>query len=76
MEEKVDGSGNVYVEAGNWRITFVPMTWAGQPGIRIQAYREDGGLNLGPEIPVPTKKDAYDFIEALVTILEKIPYTD
>jgi hypothetical protein len=74
MEEKVDGSGNVYVETGNARITFVPRTWDESPGVRIQAKKVGGGLNWGPEIPVFTKEGAYDLIEALVRILQKIPY--
>jgi len=76
MEEKVDGSGNVYAEVGNIRITLVPETWAGQPGVRIQAYKEEDGLNPGREIPLPTKKDAYDLIEAILRILSEIPYQD
>jgi len=76
MEEKVDGSGNVYAQVVNIRITLVPETWAGQPGVRIQAYKEEGGLNPGPEIPLPTKKDAYDLIEAILRILSEIPYQD
>ncbi len=74
MEEKIDGSGNPYVDVGNSRITLVPETWAGQPGVRIQAYKEAGGLNPGPEIPLPAKRDAYDLIEGLVRILLRIPY--
>jgi len=41
VEEKVDGSGNIYVETGNVRITFVLRTWDESPGVRIQAKRVD-----------------------------------
>lgn len=74
MEEKVDGSGNIYVETGNVRITFVLRTWDESPGVRIQAKRVDGGLMWGPEIPISTKEGGYDLIEALVRILQKVFY--
>jgi hypothetical protein len=74
VEEKVDESGNIYVETGNVRITFVPRTRDESPWVRIQAKRVDGGLNWGPEIPISTKEEAYDLIEALIRILQKVFY--
>lgn len=37
-----DGSGNTYFDVENIRITCVPETFDGNPGLRIQAYKGQG----------------------------------
>lgn len=64
-----DSAGQSYSEAGNIRITCVARTWNGQPGLRIQSYKENGQLNPGAEVPVPDKATAYDLINALTEAL-------
>jgi len=63
MGHKVDKAGNTYY---NVRITILQRTWDEHPGIRLQAYREDGGLNQGPQIPIPDKTAGFDLIRSFV----------
>jgi hypothetical protein len=52
----VDGKGNEYKEVtvGGTKIrtTLVKDGWNGEPGVRVQVAKANGGLNQGPEIPL------------------------
>jgi hypothetical protein len=73
MEQKIDGSGNNYFDVENIRITCLNETWAGTPGLRIQAYKaDDKGLFMGAEIPIPSKEAAFNFVKALFAALEVV----
>lgn len=71
MEGKTDQNGNVYFDVGNIRITAIPETWDGNPGIRIQAYKGDGNkLYQGAELPVESKETGFDIVAALLKAIE------
>jgi hypothetical protein len=62
----INGAGNVYFDVLNVRIICLRQTWAGTPGIRIQAYKGNGsGLYQGAEIPLANQGAAYQFVKAL-----------
>ncbi len=65
MESDTDRKGNTYFEVNNLRITSIPETWNDDPGIRIQAYKPEGGLHRGAEIPIPDKETGYDLLNAI-----------
>lgn len=71
MKVETDSAGNAYVDVENIRVTAVPKTWSGDAGIRIQAYKGDGGLHRGAELPIPDKSTAYDFLRAIQRALEE-----
>jgi len=72
MQEKKDGKGNVYFDVGNIRVTTLPKTWDGNPGIRIQAYKGDGNkLFQGAELPIANKETAFDLFAAIHKAIEK-----
>lgn len=71
MEPQTDGAGHVYFDVGNIRVTAIPETWSGEPGIRIQAYKPEGGLFQGAELPVPRKGTAFDLLRAIHRALEE-----
>jgi len=71
MEAQRDGSGKTYFDVGNIRITCIPETWSGEPGIRVQAYKAEGGLFQGAELPVPTKEIGFDLLKAIHRALEE-----
>lgn len=71
MQTQTDSAGNVYVDVGNIRVTSVPQTWSGDSGIRIQAYKAEGGLHRGAELPIPDKATAYDLLAAIQRALEE-----
>jgi hypothetical protein len=71
MESATDGSGHTYFEVGNIRITCIPNTWNDDPDIRIQAYKPEGGLFQGAELPVPSKEIAFDFLRAIHSAFEE-----
>ena len=72
MESKQDQAGHMYFEVENIRITVIPETWNGEPGIRIQAYKGDGNkLFQGAELPLGKKNKAYDFLTAIHHALER-----
>lgn len=67
-----DSSGNTFFDVGNIRVTALPDTWAGKPGIRIQAYKGQGdALFQGAELPIEDRAAAYDLIRALGHALEE-----
>lgn len=70
MESVTDSSGQTYFDVGNVRITCIASTWSDEPGIRIQAYKPEGGLFPGAELPVPTKEIAFDFLRAIHSAFE------
>lgn len=77
MKIQADGKGQPYIDVGNLRITLVHKDmrelgkdWAGSHVIRIQAYREDGGLYLGAEYPIPQGyKDVWALISAINNLI-------
>lgn len=69
MKEGKDGSGNIYIEVNNIRVTQIPVTWAGVPGLRIQAYTGEGKkLHKGAEIPISKNETILDLISAIITL--------
>jgi len=66
MKAEQDGSGKTYFDVANIRVTCVEKTWSGQPGLRLQAYKENGQLNPGAEIPIPDKSVAFDLVSAIM----------
>ena len=65
-----DGSNNSYFDVGNIRITSVKKTWDGKPGLRIQAYKPDGRLFQGAEIPIKDKNTAFDLVNGICRALD------
>ncbi|RLC02338.1 MAG: hypothetical protein DRI57_30170 [Deltaproteobacteria bacterium] len=66
-----DGRGNTYFDVENIRITCVPETFDGNPGLRIQAYKGQGNaLFPGAEIPIPDKSTAFDLLKTISKALE------
>lgn len=62
-----------HFDVSNVRITPVKKTWAGCPGLRIQAYRADGKrLYIGPEIPIPDTTAAFDLLKTIHQALEAV----
>lgn len=67
MQKHTDSSGQVYINVGlkrvTGRVTLIKAAdragndWAGENTIRIQAYRESGGLQPGIEIPISSVLD-------------------
>ena len=68
-----DGAGHRYVDVGNIRVTFVPVSsWAETGhGLRIQAYRdgETRALHHGAELHLDTLNQGYDVIAAIAALL-------
>ena len=52
----VDSKGNEYKEVmvggSKIRTTLVKEGWNGEPVVRVQVAKANGGLNQGPEIPL------------------------
>lgn len=65
MQVEQDSSGNDYVEVANVRVTKVPETWSGDPGLRIQAKKSAGGLHRGAEIPIPDEDPRQGLLAAV-----------
>lgn len=75
MSEKQDGRGQVYFDVDNIRVTVIPETFNGNPGIRIQAYTGEGNkLHQGAELPIRDKETAFDILAAIHKALDKINY--
>lgn len=74
MQTGIDGSRNTYANVRNLRITAVPQTWDGDaPGLRIQAYKGNGdSLFPGAEVAIPDKTAAYEFIEAITSMISEL----
>jgi hypothetical protein len=70
---KSDRAGQKYFEVGNIRITCIPTTWNGGPGLRIQVKRL-GRLLRGPEIPIADKTNAYELVKAFLCSLEELGF--
>jgi len=67
---KYDGNNQQYIRIGNIRLTLIKETWAGSPGIRIQATDLSGcKVFPGPEIPIPNFKTAMKFIGGFVKMI-------
>lgn len=66
-----DGSGQQYFDVDNIRITVVENTWDDVPGIRVQAYKENGQLNPGAELPIANSETAFRLILALTNASSK-----
>jgi hypothetical protein len=63
MSTNTDGKEQRYITCGNLRITTISETWAGKPGIRIQALSADGNKVFpGSEIPIPDLKSAANLV--------------
>ena len=74
---KTDGSGHLYAEVENIRITYVPASdrkpeadWAGSDVLRIQAYRgsHSKSLFMGAELPVQSPEVMVDMVAALCAV--------
>jgi hypothetical protein len=48
------------------RVTYIPESWAGQGGVRIQVRNSNGHLNQGPEIPLQSVGDLVGAITDLL----------
>ncbi len=79
VQIKKDGSGNLFTDVENIRITYQPKSkrsaekdWAGSDVIRIQAYRGDKvqsrSLFPGAELPIQDEAAFIEFLQALCTI--------
>jgi hypothetical protein len=78
MEIKYDSKDQPYIEVGNIRISLIhkgtrdrDKNWTGTHVLRIQAYREDGGLFPGPEYPVDGCNDACELSAAINYLFAK-----
>ena len=77
MITKTDSKGNVYIEVGNLRISYIEQKnrnslkdWPSADVIRIQAYRGGGNsLHLGAEYPVENDKSVYNLFEAFSKLM-------
>ena len=66
MKENIDSKGNIFFDVENIRVTVLPKTWNGSPGIRIQAYKGKGNsMFQGAELPIPDKNVAFDLLTAI-----------
>jgi len=65
---KKDREGQQYLDVGYVRLTAKERTWAGHPGISVRAYREDGGLHRGAEIPLEKPEDILELILGVVEV--------
>jgi hypothetical protein len=74
-----DGSGNLFAEVENIRITYqlqskrgAEKDWAGSDVIRIQAYRGDKtqsrSLFPGAELPIQDEAAFIEFLQALCAV--------
>lgn len=77
METNKDSKGNIYIEVGNLRITYVEQKnrsslkdWPSADVIRIQAYRNSSkALHKGAEYPVENEKSVYNLFEAFSKLM-------
>lgn len=78
METLRDSKGNIYIEVGNLRITYVEQknrssakNWPGADVIRIQAHRDSTSKSLhqGAEYPVVNEKSIYNLFEAFSKLM-------
>ena len=77
METKKDSKGNLYIEVGNLRISYIKQKnrsslkdWPSADVIRIQAYRGEGkSLHQGAEYPVENEKSIYNLFEAFSKLM-------
>lgn len=75
---KRDGAGHLYTEVENVRITYVPADdrsdgadWSGQDVIRLQAYRSNGQLHRGAELPIASPDTFVQLISQLCEVYQK-----
>ena len=77
MTTQTDGSGNIYADIANVRVTYVPAknrsqasNWAGSDVLRVQSYREppSKALHPGAEFPVASPSDFGDFVAAICQV--------
>jgi len=79
MKTEIDSKGNVYIEVGNLRISYIEQKnrtsikdWPNADVIRIQAYRGEGkALHQGAEYPVENDKNIYSLFEAFSTLMKE-----
>jgi hypothetical protein len=77
METKTDSKGNIYIEVGNLRISYIEQKnrsslkdWPNADVLRIQAYRGEGNaLHQGAEYPVENEKSIYNLFEAFSKLM-------
>ena len=80
MEIQTDSKGNVYIEVGNLRISYIEQKnrsntkdWPGADVLRIQAYRDSvsKALHQGAEYPVYNEKSIYNLFEAFSKLMNE-----
>ena len=80
MEIQTDSKGNVYIEVGNLRISYIEQKnrsntkdWPGADVLRIQAYRDSNSkaLHQGAEYPVYNEKDIYKLFRAISKLMDE-----
>jgi len=68
-----DQKGQKFIIFEGVKITAVKRTYSGDPGISIRAFHEDPSISkrthMGPEIPIPDRETAMDFIAAILNAL-------
>lgn len=77
MKTQIDSSGNIYIEVGNLRISYIEQKnriaikdWPSADVIRIQAYRNSSkALHKGAEYPVENEKSIYNLFEAFSKLM-------
>ena len=69
-----DSTGKTFFDVcGVARVTVIPKTYNGSPGVRIQAYKGAGqAMHSGAEIPIPDKEAAYDFLAEMARAMLKL----
>lgn len=74
MDIQKDKKGNSFIEIGSIRITYVDKltrlnskNWSETDTIRFSAYKNDydSSLHMGAEIPIKSKDEIIDLIQAL-----------
>ena len=67
-----DSTGNQFENVSNVRLTYVSrgsrsagMDWSAGDVLRIQAYKDNGGLYMGPEVDLRDPATILELIEAL-----------
>lgn len=71
-QKNMDSSGNPYYECSNIRVTCLEKTHNGEPGIRIQAYKngESKALHQGAELPLGNAAKKFEFLALICEALK------
>lgn len=71
-KEGADEKGNQFERVSNVRVTYVSQRsrsgatdWSEGDVVRLQAYKANGGLHMGPELALESPDTILELVEAL-----------